>query len=89
MGHKEEGFNPKYNKFSECFDNAPIFNEKRRQSAKGDIQKTMGMYREDIEEKMNQWVLSKMEKGKLIKYDKHLDDMERIRKAQYDRVSFL
>jgi len=30
MGQRHEGFNPKYNKFSECYDNPVLFNEDRR-----------------------------------------------------------
>ena len=38
---------------------------------------------------MNKWLESKMEKGKLIKNEKHLSQIETIKKEQFDRVGFL
>ena len=50
---------------------------------------TAGAIREKIDDKMNKWLESKMEKGKLIKNEKHLSQIETIKKQQFDRVGFL
>lgn len=91
MGNRFEGFNPKYNKFSECYDKNVIFDEVRRSklTSPNSSSRVVGKMKDEINEKMKKWLESQMEKGKRIPNQKHLDQMETIKKEQYDRVHFL
>lgn len=68
MGNRFEGFNPKYNKFSECYDKNVIFDEVRRSklTSPNSSSRVVGKMKDEINEKMKKWLESQMEKGKRI-----------------------
>ena len=58
MGNRYEGFNPKYNRFAECYDNDVIFKEVRQNKLTSPKSEIAGVIREKIDEKMEHWLLN-------------------------------